>query len=67
MPKFNNVNYKELLPDIQVIYRCPYCDKPFLNKKSYRNHILGEYCINCDIKTGKSLDIEIPLEYLKGE
>lgn len=67
MPKFNKVNYKEVLTEVAVIHRCPYCSKQFFNRKSYRNHILGGYCINCDIKTGKSIDVEIPLEWLKGE
>lgn len=66
MPKFNGIKYKETVKDIVVIDVCQYCSKKFLNKKSYRNHILGGYCFNCDIKTGKSVDIGIPLEWLEG-
>ncbi len=67
MPKFNNVNYKEIIQDVQVVYKCPYCNKTFLNKKSYRGHIVKGYCLMCDVKTGKSINIEIPLEWLGGE
>ena len=64
MPKFNNIDYKELLTDVQVVYSCPYCNKQFFNKNSYRNHIVKGYCTMCDIKTGKSIEIEIPLDWL---
>lgn len=66
MPNFNGIEYRKLLTDVIIINKCPYCNKKFLNKNSYRNHILGGYCINCDIKTGKSIDIEIPLDWLGG-
>lgn len=66
MPIFKGIKYREPLTDVMVVSRCPYCNKKFLNKKSYRNHILGGYCLNCDVKTGKSIDIEIPLDWLGG-
>ncbi len=55
MSKFNGVEYDKPLIDIKIITVCPYCYKNFLNKKSYRNHIVKGYCTMCDIKTGKSL------------
>lgn len=67
MPRFNNINYKELKKDIQIVFRCPYCGKTFLNKKSYRGHIIKGFCTMCDIKTGKSIEIGIPIELLGGE
>lgn len=65
MPKFNGINYKELQTDVIVVYRYPYCSKKFLNKKSYRKHIIGGFCPLCNVKTGKSTEISIPLEWLK--
>ena len=67
MPKFNGVNYKKTIQDAIIVDECPYCCKKILNKKSYRNHIVGGYCTMCDIKTGKSIELEIPLNCLKGE
>lgn len=64
MPIFKGVKYREPLTDVMIVIRCPYCSKKFLNKNSYRNHILGGYCLNCDIKTGKSIEMEIPLDWL---
>lgn len=66
MSKFNGVEYDEPLTDIEIITVCPYCHKKFLNKKSYRNHIVKGYCIMCDTKTGKSLaeETRIPLDLL---
>ena len=61
MSKFNGIEYDEPLTDIEVITICPYCSKKFLNKQSYRNHIVRGYCSMCDIKTGKSLSEEIKI------
>lgn len=67
MPVFNGIKYREMTTDIIVVHMCPYCGKKFLNKNSYRGHIVGKYCQYCDIETGKSIFTEIPLDWLNSK
>ena len=63
---FNGIKVKSTYTDIEVIQRCPYCNKKFLHKNSYRNHILGDYCKMFDLEKQESLDktVYIPLNHM---
>lgn len=44
--KINGLEVKKPIEEQTIIYHCPYCNKRFLRKSSYYNHISKKYCWN---------------------
>lgn len=48
--KIGNIKIDDVIKEEATIYKCPYCDKKFLNKNSIYNHISKNYCYNFNFK-----------------
>ena len=51
--KINGIEVNDVIEEKTTIYRCPYCNKKFLNKNSIYNHIAKNYCYNFSFKFQK--------------
>ena len=48
--KIKGEEIEKSIEEQATIYKCPYCRKKFMHKKSYYNHIAKRYCASYDIE-----------------
>ena len=51
--KIRDIEVEDVIEEKTTIYRCPYCNKKFLNKNSIYKHIAKNYCYGFDFKFQK--------------
>lgn len=48
--KIGNIEIENVIKEETTIYKCPYCNKKFLNKNSIYSHISKNYCYGFNFK-----------------
>lgn len=54
--KIKGIELEKIIEEQSIIYKCPYCNKKFINKNSIYNHLSKKYCYSFNIDFAKIQD-----------